>query len=91
MKEVLTSLDNQKSNLAPFVAGAVVGAVLGLLFAPKPGKEMRKKLKMLASGTKENISTTMDRGRALYGEARAIVSSAVDAGKQTYAQEREKL
>lgn len=29
-----------------FVLGATVGAVLGLLFAPKPGKELRKDLKV---------------------------------------------
>ena len=35
----------KKNNFGKFVAGAAVGAGLGLLFAPKTGKEMRKELK----------------------------------------------
>ena len=34
-----------KKGAGKFVLGAAVGAGLGLLFAPKPGKELRKDLK----------------------------------------------
>lgn len=34
-----------KKSAGKFALGAVVGAGLGLLFAPKPGKELRKDLK----------------------------------------------
>ena len=34
-----------KKGIGKFVAGAAIGAGLGLLFAPKKGKEMRKDLK----------------------------------------------
>ena len=35
----------KKNNVGKFVAGAAVGAGLGLLLAPKSGKELRKDLK----------------------------------------------
>jgi gas vesicle protein len=34
--------------LLAFLGGAVLGAVAGLLFAPRPGKETREKIKVLA-------------------------------------------
>lgn len=39
--------------LLAFVAGAVIGAGLGLLFAPRTGKETREQLAELARRTRE--------------------------------------
>lgn len=39
------SKDKKKSGIGKFVAGAAVGAGLGILFAPKAGSETRKELK----------------------------------------------
>lgn len=36
---------SKKSGLGKFVVGAAIGAGIGLLFAPRSGKETRKKLK----------------------------------------------
>ncbi len=37
--------EKKKSGLGKFLAGAAIGAGLGILFAPKSGKETRKELK----------------------------------------------
>ena len=36
---------SKKSGVGKFIAGAAIGAGLGILFAPKKGSETRKKLK----------------------------------------------
>ena len=40
---------SKKKNTGKFVLGAAVGAALGLLFAPKTGKETRKVIKEKAN------------------------------------------
>ena len=39
------SKDKKKSGMGKFIAGAAIGAGLGILFAPKAGSETRKDLK----------------------------------------------
>ena len=39
------SCEKKKSGLGKFIAGAAIGAGLGILFAPKKGSETRKELK----------------------------------------------
>ena len=41
----------KKKNTGKFVLGAAIGAAIGLLFAPKSGKEMRKELGFLENVT----------------------------------------
>lgn len=91
MKEELVTPIRQNSIVIPLLVGGIVGAALGLLLAPKPGREMRKQIKDLAINTKEKLTTAIDRSREFYDEAKVVVSNAVDAGKQAYAQERDKF
>ena len=39
------SCEKKKSGIGKFVAGAAIGAGLGILFAPKKGSETRRELK----------------------------------------------
>lgn len=38
-----------------FITGAIVGAAVALLFAPKPGKKFQKDVKEFAEDSAENI------------------------------------
>ena len=93
MKEEI--VDTQHSILVPFLVGGlvggIVGAAVGLLLAPKPGREMREQIKDFAADTKEKLSSTIDRSKEVYDEAKTAVGSAIDAGKHAYMQEREKF
>jgi gas vesicle protein len=82
---------SRNSSLVPFLLGGIVGALGGLLFAPKSGSETRKQIRELAMGTKDGISSAVGKGMDMYDNAKIAITSAVEAGKQAYFQEREKI
>ena len=61
-------------------AGAVIGAGLGLLFAPRKGSELRGQLSDAATNVSKTVSKAADdyveRGRQVYDRARDIASRA---------------
>jgi gas vesicle protein len=83
------------SFLMGLLAGTVLGAGLGMLFAPKAGSELRSQLgNTLADGTgrlrdvadqtysqaTEKVSQMVDRGRDAYDRARSSVSQMASQG-----------
>jgi gas vesicle protein len=79
------------SFLMGLLAGTVLGAGLGMLFAPKPGSELRSqltesagKLRSSAGDTyqqaSEKVSQMVDRGRDAYDRARSSVSNMASTG-----------
>ena len=91
MKEEMVTPIKRNSIVVPLLVGGIVGAAIGFLLAPKPGREIRKQIKDLAADTKEKLSSAIDRSREFYDDAKVAVSNAVDAGKQAYTHEREKF
>jgi len=78
--------DGSGSFLMGLLAGTVLGAGLGMLFAPKTGSELRSQLGEQAGKLKttaadgynqatEKVSQIVDRGREAYEKARSNVSS----------------
>jgi gas vesicle protein len=78
--------DGSGSFLMGLLAGTVLGAGLGMLFAPKPGSELRSqlgeqagRLRSTANDTyqqaTEKVSQIVDRGREAYDRARGSVSN----------------
>ena len=78
--------DGGGSFLMGLLAGTVLGAGLGMLFAPKTGSELRSalgeqagKLRTTASDSysqaSEKVSQIVDRGREAYERARSSASS----------------
>jgi gas vesicle protein len=63
-------------------AGAVIGAGLGLWFAPKSGSEIRDQVNETARQFGERASKTVndlaDRGREVFDRARDVMSTAGD-------------
>ncbi len=91
MKDELGTPIRQKSILVPLLVGGVVGAALGVLLAPKAGRETRKQIKDMTIDTKEKIASAVVRGREFYDEAKIVVGNAIEAGKQAYTAERGKF
>ncbi len=63
-------------------AGAVIGAGIGLWFAPKSGVEMREQLTDSARDVGQRVSKTVtdfgERGREMFDRARDVASTASD-------------
>jgi gas vesicle protein len=79
------------SFLMGLLAGTVLGAGLGMLFAPKAGSELRSQLTDSAEQLRsragdfghqasEKVSQIVDRGREAYDRARSSVSDMASTG-----------
>ncbi|HKE26730.1 MAG TPA: YtxH domain-containing protein [Bryobacteraceae bacterium] len=74
------SQDEGVNRLAWFLTGAVIGATVAILYAPKAGKDTRKYLSKSAQAGKEAVTETtndiVDSGRELFDRGRRIVDDA---------------
>jgi gas vesicle protein len=84
-----------------FVVGGLIGAGVGLLLAPKTGKETRDQIKDMAEGVKETtedyyervkktVVSAMENGQELLEEKKDLITSAVQAGMEAYEKKRKK-
>lgn len=78
-----------------FLAGLGVGAVIGVLYAPKSGKETREDIRSKFEEGREFVSSKADaarqhagewtnRGREVLEQRKEQFRSAYEAGKQAY-------
>ena len=87
--------------LLSFLAGAAVGAGLALLYAPKSGRELREQISDLAEDAvdkikeytkeaQEKVKSSFEEGKDIIKEKKSILSTALEAGKEAMAREKEK-
>jgi len=78
-----------------FLAGLGVGAVVGVLYAPKAGDEMRESIRSKAQESadlarqqarraREQASDWVDRGRDVINQQKEQFRNAYEAGRQAY-------
>jgi len=90
----MSDRDNS-SNFMWFLAGLGFGALLGVLYAPRSGRETRDSLKNTAQegreylktrsrDAKETMNEWVDRGKEVVGRSKEQINSAIDAGRQAY-------
>ncbi len=86
-----------RTALLSFLVGTVAGAAAVLLLAPKARRESAERIRGLSEDLKERAASTIDsarekvsstvaRGRDFLDEKRSVIESAVEAGKEAYAQ-----
>ena len=54
---------NSGDNFMAFLLGGIVGACLGILYAPQAGKEIRKRLQVLLEEWGEKAEDILDEGK----------------------------
>ena len=78
-----------------FAAGAGIGAILALLFAPKTGRETREIIAKTATDGKEFITTKVAEGRQYVGDTSRKVtddfSAFVDKSKEAVQRQKEQI
>ncbi len=95
------SENNGGSNIAFFLAGAGIGAILALLFAPKSGKETRDYISQRANESREKVVAKsqdyrkqaegyVDKAKDAVNKQKDQLSAALEAGKQAYHEEKGK-
>jgi gas vesicle protein len=90
--------DNVGSKVSFFLVGLGIGALLGILFAPKSGEETRDYLSSKADEgrdyaqrkareLRERAEDLIERSKEIMSKSKEAISSAVDAGKESYKRE----
>ena len=93
--------ENGGSKVSYFLVGLGVGALLGILFAPKSGEETRDYLtkradegrdyaQRKARELRERADDLLERGRETIETGRDTVNDAIEAGKSAYRQAKSK-
>jgi gas vesicle protein len=87
--------DREGNGVVWFLAGLGVGALVGVLYAPRPGSETRDVLRSRAEEgrefmrnrarqAREQASDWVDRGRDVLNQQKEQFRSAYEAGRQAY-------
>lgn len=90
--------DNVGSKVSFFLVGVGIGALLGVLFAPKSGEETRDYLSKRADEgrefaqkkareLRERADDLIERGKDVAARKRDSLSAAVDAGREAFLRE----
>jgi len=93
--------NNGGSKAAFFLAGAGIGAILALLFAPKTGQETRDYIAQRANESRDRVTEKsreyrdraegyVDKARGTVNKQKEQLSAALEAGKQAYREEKGK-
>jgi len=87
--------DNDSNSIGWFLAGLGLGALVGVLYAPKSGKETRDTILQSANEGREYLANRgqefrgqvqqyVQKGKETLSRSKDQITSAVEAGRQAY-------
>ena len=74
--------------LVAFIAGAVAGAAVALLYAPATGRDTREFLGEQAREGRERAAGAAQKGRQIINQGRETLATAIERGREAYRQAR---
>ena len=75
-------MSNERTNgILGFLAGAAVGAALGVLFAPRSGKETRDRIRNKAGEAKDELDELIERAQGEWSKAKGKASDVASMTK----------
>jgi gas vesicle protein len=88
-------MSDNKGTVLAFLLGGIVGTAIGILYAPRAGKETRKSIRRLSEDIADNVNDFGEdiakAGKRIYEEGREKVlsgkdkvSEAIDVGKKAF-------
>src|SRR5205807_122604 len=91
--------ENGGSKVSYFIEGLGIGALVGILFAPKSGEETREFLVEIAAYTthfrsrkarelKERAEDLIEKSKEVASRQKESITAAVDAGREAYQREK---
>jgi gas vesicle protein len=80
---------NGGGTFVAFIAGAIAGAAVALLFAPATGEETREYLGQRARESKDRAAEAARQGRELLNKQRENLTTAFDRAREQYHSARE--
>lgn len=91
--------DNAGAKFTYFLAGLGIGAAIGLLFAPRSGRETREMLLERAEEGKDYLTRKtkdlrtqadeyVEKGKETLGRQKESLAAAIEAGRQAYEEKR---
>src|SRR5712672_397737 len=93
--------ENVGSKISFFLVGLGIGALVGILFAPKSGEETREFLsekadegreyaQRKARELRERAEDLVERSKSVATQKKESISAAIDAGREAYQREKSK-
>jgi gas vesicle protein len=70
---------HESGNFSAFITGALIGAGIALLFAPRSGSQMRGRLRDYAARVKDELDDAVDRGEEFLEKGKDCLR---EAGRQ---------
>lgn len=90
MNDEASCARNAGGYMIAFTVGAILGAGLALLYAPRSGKETREMLAQKGRELKDKADEKREDAQAFIERKKAEFAAAVEAGKQAIRDERTK-
>ena len=81
-------MSDNKDTLLAFILGGLIGAALGVLYAPKSGKETRRDIKKFSEDVTDKVKDLgedlTEKGRKVYEDGKDKISEVFEAGKKAF-------